>query len=522
MNVTHIRSLDDGVTEFFADVCIIGAGAGGIYLASRLAKFGISVVMLEAGDYACSDSLSLGLNATMMREEYRSATSGRAFGLGGTTALWGGQLVAYTAIDVQQQETGFDAWAHIVDVTTTYSGRVKQALGIDNGNPSDVIVDAAIGDTKSSLHDCGLSIMASEFLPFRRKNFRFLLAQLPRQTKLTLFLGATASSYAFIKAKDNVNQLTSVFARSGQKELKVSARFFVLAAGSIESTRILLEMNSRNGYAVTPKNAKIGSYLSDHLSLPIAQVNSASLALAKSLFAPRFDHGRMRSFRFFERPGPGRRSRGFAHFIFENDNSGFEVAKKVLAGMQSRVFPDVSIAELVHGASGILGLAWDRFVRSRLYIANGTASHLQLDVEQLPDINNKISLGTALDSHGRPVAEISWEITAADYENIETSARRILSMWANSDTRLPILDAISDICIGQKPHDAYHPVGTCRLGVDRESVVSPDIKVHGTANVFLLSTAVFPSAGSANPTFSMLCFAERLSDLLCSEVKADG
>ena len=95
-------------------------------------------------------------------------------------------------------------------------------------------------------------------------------------------------------------------------------------------------------------------------------------------------------------------------------------------------------------------------------------------------------------------------------------------MWPNSDTRLPILDAISDICTGQKPHDAYHPVGTCRLGEDRESVVSPDLKVHGTSNVFLLSTAVFPSAGSANPTFSMLCFAERLSDLLCSEVKADG
>ncbi len=521
MNETHIRSLDDGLTEFWADVCIIGAGAGGIYLATRLAQRGISVAMLEAGDYTCTDSLSLGLKATMLREEYRAATSGRAFGLGGTTALWGGQLVPYTSIDRLQQGNGFDPWAHIVDVTATYSTGVKHALGLDNGNPSDVVVDAALGKTKNSLYDCGLSIMASEFLPFRRKNFKFLLAKLRGQATLKIFLGATANSYAFVKAQDGANQLTSVLAGVGQKTLKVNARLFVLAAGSIESTRILLEMNSRNGFAVTPRNAKVGNFLSDHLSLPIAQVNSGSLALAKTLFAPRFEHGRMRSFRFLERPGQNGGARCFAHFIFENDNAGFELARKVLAGMQSRNLPDVSIAELWHGAAGILRLAWDRIARSRLYIAGETAAHLQLDVEQLPDISNSISLGRELDAHGRPVAEISWAITAADYGNIEASARRILAKWPTSDVGLPVLTAMSDICMGQKPHDAYHPVGTCRLGNDSESVVSPDIKVHGTANVFLLSTAIFPSAGSANPTFSMLCFAERLSDLVFSQVKAD-
>jgi choline dehydrogenase len=51
-------------------------------------------------------------------------------------------------------------------------------------------------------------------------------------------------------------------------------------------------------------------------------------------------------------------------------------------------------------------------------------------------------------------------------------------------------------------------VGTCRLGLDDDSVVDPSLKVRGLDNVWIASTAVLPSAGSANPTFSMLCLAE--------------
>ena len=65
-----------------------------------------------------------------------------------------------------------------------------------------------------------------------------------------------------------------------------------------------------------------------------------------------------------------------------------------------------------------------------------------------------------------------------------------------------------------KPYDAYHPVGTCRLGVDEAATVDLDLRVRGTENLYVLSTGVFPSAGTANPTFSMLCLGDRLADKL--------
>jgi choline dehydrogenase-like flavoprotein len=46
------------------------------------------------------------------------------------------------------------------------------------------------------------------------------------------------------------------------------------------------------------------------------------------------------------------------------------------------------------------------------------------------------------------------------------------------------------------------------LGIDDKAVVDPSLKLRGIDNVWVASTAVLPSAGSANPTFSMLCLAE--------------
>ena len=77
---------------------------------------------------------------------------------------------------------------------------------------------------------------------------------------------------------------------------------------------------------------------------------------------------------------------------------------------------------------------------------------------------------------------------------------------------MPVLQPRADVCDATKPHDAYHPVGTCRMGRDDGAVVDPSLKVWGLTNLWLVSTAVLPSAGTANPTFTMLCLAEDLVD----------
>jgi choline dehydrogenase-like flavoprotein len=50
------------------------------------------------------------------------------------------------------------------------------------------------------------------------------------------------------------------------------------------------------------------------------------------------------------------------------------------------------------------------------------------------------------------------------------------------------------------------------MGEDAEAVVDRNLKVWGVQNLWVVSTGVLPSAGTANPTFSMLCLAQQLAE----------
>jgi choline dehydrogenase-like flavoprotein len=50
------------------------------------------------------------------------------------------------------------------------------------------------------------------------------------------------------------------------------------------------------------------------------------------------------------------------------------------------------------------------------------------------------------------------------------------------------------------------------MGTDpRSSVVDADCRVHGVSNLFIASSAVFPTSSQANPTLTIVALALRLA-----------
>ena len=52
----------------------------------------------------------------------------------------------------------------------------------------------------------------------------------------------------------------------------------------------------------------------------------------------------------------------------------------------------------------------------------------------------------------------------------------------------------------------------------RQGVVDADCRVHGVGNLYVAGSSVFPTAGSANPTLTLLALGVRLSDHLRERV----
>jgi choline dehydrogenase-like flavoprotein len=512
-----LASSSEKLQEVQADVCVIGAGAAGIYLTMQLARQGMSVVLLEAGPARCVDACDIGFDVEFEAAHYPGATVGRFFGMGGSTSRWGGLLAPHTNHDLRGGATSNSAWPRIIGTVSTRAPQVLQRLGYRNGWDFEVFADQCLGQFVGELHDSGIHTQAALFLPVEHKNLVDMLGDAPARIPMPrVFINAVAKSWVVHAGREEASRVTKVIATArNNKELAVNAGKFVIAAGAIESARILLEVNESAPESVLRATAATGCYLADHLSVPIAEVVPDSLDCAARLFGPRFSGAWMRSFRFLEDSPFQDAPRAFMHFIFTNRSRGFALAKEVLVAMQGRRMPSISPHQIAGGMSDLIRLAYDRYVNSLLYIPAGSPAHLQLDMEQAAVHGNHVRLSSQKDVYGRRVASIHWNVSDVDMFNITETANRFLARWPDAkETSLPKLSSISIGSDGTKLYDAYHPVGTCRMGDDPEAVVDYNLKVWGVQNLWTVSTGVLPSAGTANPTFTMLCLVDQLAEHL--------
>lgn len=206
---------------------------------------------------------------------------------------------------------------------------------------------------------------------------------------------------------------------------------------------------------------------------------------------------------------------------------GFYSAVRIRDAIRCGYRPLVrDLASVAIGADGVVKHMLDQKRHPKFNLARGGWSKLdnrasRFDLfevlhvaEQTPHRDNRVMLGTEKDRFGARRIKIDWTwrqqdtdaiVRAQDFMAAELKRAGIGEWRILRDKGEPVLKSAS----------TGHFMGATRMSRDpKGGVVDTNCRVHGTQNLFVASSSVFPTGGYANPTLSIMALAIRLAEYL--------
>jgi choline dehydrogenase-like flavoprotein len=291
-----------------------------------------------------------------------------------------------------------------------------------------------------------------------------------------------------LMGKDGKARGVAYIDRLTKQEYEATAKTVIIAASTLESTRILLN-SSKDGLGNS--SGVLGRYIMD-------QVAGASVS---GIF-PQL------------RGAPARNDDGKSSgaFIARFRNIKEKHPKFIrgycmsMSGGQSES-PSFALSKPGYGASLKESIRHDYPAMARIYMSAG---------DMLPRFENVAALDPqVVDAWGVPVLKITcthgdneraiWQDGTEVMKEIFTAAGgEILAVGASIST----------------PGGLIHEVGGCRMGADpKTSVLDPFCQMHDVKNVYVFGGGPFVTTGSHHPTLTMMALTIRGCERLVSQVK---
>jgi choline dehydrogenase-like flavoprotein len=450
------------------DVCIVGTGPAGCTLAQRLSDAGQRVLLLESGPdltdnesmqetekldtYSISGSIEYPLQGTRMRA------------LGGTSSIWTGRCPRMLPSDFSANPLApKGSWPVSYTEMQPYYRTAEQTLNVigdeltashaprQQNLPGPSL--RRISELQNLLAPLEINV---DYPPVSHKRrrldddgpVRFALDVLPSLSHKSNVDLVTKATATKV-ITDNNGSVTGIRVQWIDGTNKTFvAKRYVIAGGAVESTRLLM--------------------LSKDQSFPDGIGNHAN-HLGKY---------------FMEHP-----FRSYKANITSEQPADWQLGRTYQYCQQLK-------------DRGLGGVLLGFYLSPR----NPVSIKIALGIEMAPDMNNQINLNTKnVDAFGNPGANLHLEFSEQDKRLWNAGEEIVFDIFKRLKS-----DTISKNELLHWSH--HHMGGTCMSEHAEDGVVDENLRVHGTDNLYVLSSSVFVTAGVANPTLTIAALAHRLSD----------
>lgn len=488
-----------------ADVCVIGSGAAGAIIASKLAQKGRSVILLEKGGCYYGEDMNqrevdmfslLWKNAGAQFTDNLSMAVGQGQCLGGSTVING-------AVCFRTPEPIMDEWKEKkVNIEkerwNSAIDEVWDAINVTQVQPHElnknnrILMDICNNKRyKGSPNyrnckyckQCGFCFLGCHYNTKQDMTVTYIRKAL-NESNIRIYCDCQAERITHSCEKGVVDGVEGSFVdRDGNAKFKirVNAKVAVVSAGAIASSQILL----KNNIAAD----RVGRGLTFHPS---------------SFLLGRFDD---------EIRGHEGIPMGYSCYEFG-----------ILNGVREGGFVIESIFLPIFNFSvGIPNLHFDKTVQWLMSDYNHYAMAGVFVRDNCPSGSVYLDGG---------VAKVSFSLKGKDVDDMASGLEELAGLWFDAGANwvitghldVPMLKNRSEIrelvrAVREHPEKlslaSVHPQGGNRMGDDsKECVVDSDCKVHGFSNLFVCDASVFPSAVGVNPQITVMAIAAMTADYI--------
>lgn len=510
-----LRSGKRFAVDEIVDAVVIGTGAGGAPLLARLARAGLKVVALEAGEHwvAAQDFATdeLAQAKLFWTDERLSAGADPVhFGNNNSGIGVGGSTLHYTAYVPRPQPDDFQLYSEFgVGVNwpinyqdlEPYFDELEQFLGVSGPaaypwglprrtryplaplplNGAAQLMQrgcAALGIRTSPAPNAALSApYYQEHLGWRAActNRGFCQAGCTTGAKASmdvtyipfaLHYGAEIRAKSFVTTfeQDQAGRIASVIYTHNGVEQRQRCKFVFLCAGAVETPRLLLLNNLANS------SGEVGKNFMAHTGLQVWGQFEEAVRPYKGI--------------------PGALISEDTHRNKDADFAGGYLLQSI------GVMPVTYASQVARGR----GL-WGEKLLQHMRGYNHTAG-INILGDCLPYAGNFLELSEELDERGLPKPRVH-------FSNGENEKR----LTAHAEKMMREIWQLAGAQDTWSYNRSAHTIGTCRMGDHaRTAVVNAEGQSFDVPNLYISDNSLFPSALSVNPALTIMALSLRIAD----------